>query len=52
MVAAVDEIAQEQVVVRLNVSTIVGRAPQIEESHQVLILAVNIAEDFHRSINA
>lgn len=53
MVASVDEVAEEEVVPCLDVAVfffvgVVGRAPEVEETHQVGVLAVDVAEDFYR----
>ena len=49
--ATIDIITEEQVVVTLNIAVIVRVAPKIEESHQILILSVDIAEHFDGSID-
>ena len=52
VVAPVDVVAQEQVVVALDVAVVVRNAPQVEEPHEVLILAVNVAEHFDRRVHS
>lgn len=51
VVSSINKVAKEQVIVGLNVASLVRRAPQIEEAHQILVLAVDIAENFHWCIN-
>ena len=45
MVTLVDVVAEEQVVVRLNVTTICRHPPQLKEAHQLDVLTVEIAKD-------
>ena len=46
MVAAVYVVAQEQVVVALDVSVVIRDSPEIEKTHQILVLSVNVTEYF------
>jgi len=50
MITPIDIITQEQVVITFNIAIIVGNTPQIEESHQVLVLSVHITEDLDWSV--
>jgi len=44
--ASVNIVAEEEVVIGLDVAVLIWRPPEVEEPHQVLVLAVHIAEDF------
>ena len=46
MCASVNIVAKEEVIVALDVAIVVRDAPQIKESHQVLILSVDVTEHF------
>lgn len=50
--ASIHVVTQEEVVVTFNVATVVRDAPKVEESHQVLVLTVDVAEDLDRSIDS
>lgn len=52
MCTTIDIIAKEEVVVALNIAVVVGVAPEVEEPHQVLVLTVDISENFDGSIDA
>ena len=52
MVSPVDIITQEEIVVGLNITIFIWSTPEIEESHQILVLTVNVAENLDRSINS
>jgi hypothetical protein len=52
VIASVDVVSQEEVVIRLYITVVVRDAPKIKEAHQVLILAVNVAENFDGSIDS
>jgi len=51
VVATVDVVTQEEVVVTFDVTVLVRDSPEIEESHQVLVLPVNVTEDFDWSVD-
>jgi len=51
MVASVNIVTQEQVIVTLDVSIVIWNSPKIKEAHQILILTVDIAEDLDWCIN-
>ena len=51
MVSSVNEVAEEQVIIRFNISGFVWGAPKIEEAHEILVLAVDVAEDFNWCID-
>ena len=51
MVTTIDKVTQEQIVIRLDVAKVVRDAPKIEKAHQILILSVDIAEDFDWSVD-
>ena len=51
MVASVNEIAQEKIVVRFDIARLVWCAPKVKEAHEILVLAVDITENFDWSIN-
>ena len=46
MCTSIDIVTEEEVIVTLNITIIVGDAPQIEEPHQVLVLPVDVTKDF------
>lgn len=52
MITSINIITKEQVVITLNIAIIIRNAPQIEESHQVLVLAVHIAEHLYWSVHS
>ena len=52
MCASVNIVAQEEVIVALDVAIVVRDAPQIKESHQVLILSVDVTEHFDWCVDA
>ena len=47
----VNVVSQEEVVEGMNVSSITRSLPDIEESHQVDVLTMNISNDFSRWLN-
>ncbi len=51
MIASVDVVTEEQVVEALNIAVFRRRAPQVKESHQILILPVYISEHLDRCFN-
>ena len=52
MRTSVHIVAEEEIIVALDIAIIVGNAPEVEESHQVLILAMYVAKDFDRRIDS
>ena len=44
MVASVDVVSEEQIIIRLDITILIRRPPKIKESHQILVLAVDISE--------
>lgn len=46
--APVDIVTQEEVVVASNVSGFDGRFPDVEEAHEIVVVAVNVTKDFDR----
>ena len=46
LAATVNIIAQEHVVERADISCLLRCAPDIEESHQISVIAVNVSENF------
>lgn len=51
MIASVDVVTEEQVVEALNIADFRGRAPQVKEPHQILVLPVYITEHLDRCLN-
>jgi len=52
MCSTINIVTEEQIVVALDITIIVRVSPEIEESHKVLILSVDITEHFNWSIDA
>lgn len=50
--ATINVITQEEVVVTLDIAIVIRDAPQVEESHQILVLAMDIAEYFNRGVDS
>lgn len=50
VVTSVDEITQEQVIIRFNIARLIWSTPEIEEAHKVLVLTMDVTEDFHRGV--
>lgn len=51
MVALVDVVAEEQIIVRFNIATICRHSPQLKEAHQLDVLTVEITKDLDRRSN-
>ena len=52
MIASINIIAKENIVVTFDIACFIWNAPKIKEPHQILILAMDISENFNRRINA
>ena len=52
MTASINIVTKEQVIEAFNVSVLAWAAPQIEESHQVLVLSMNVSEYLDRCVDS
>ena len=52
MRTSVHIVAEEEIIVALDIAIIVGNTPEVEESHQILILPMDVAKDFDRCIDS
>ena len=49
--SSVDVISQEEVVVALDITVFIRSSPKIEESHQILVLTMDVTKNLDRSVN-
>ena len=49
--SSVDVISQEEVVVALDITVFIWSSPKIEESHQILVLTMDVTKNLDRGVN-
>lgn len=52
MSTSINEVTKEQIVIALYITTVIWDSPQIKEAHQILILTMNVAENFDWRVNS
>ncbi len=50
MVTTIDVVTQEDVIKTADVSCLLRRPPNVEEAHQVVVVAVDVPENFDRRL--
>mmetsp|Transcript_762 Transcript_762/g.946 ORF Transcript_762/g.946 Transcript_762/m.946 type:complete len:252 (+) Transcript_762:356-1111(+) len=51
VVTSVHVITEEQIIIRFDVTVFIRGAPEVEESHQILVLTVDVAKHLHGSVH-
>jgi hypothetical protein len=52
MISSVNIISKEEVIKALNVTILLWRSPKVEESHEVLVLTVDVTENLNWRIDS
>jgi hypothetical protein len=51
MATSINIISQEQIIVAFNITVLIRSTPKIKESHQVLILTMDVTEHLHWGVD-